>query len=189
MKRRQSWAVPLVLIGAGSVHAALAAGPAGFKVSARQLQQAVASRFPVRLPVAGLVDIDLLEPQLRLLPELNRLGATLVVRAGGPALRRSYGGLFDVDFLLRYEPSDQTIRAHRPRVHSLQFDGLPRRPSELLNAHGQLLAQEALDDVVLHQLEPKDLRLADSMGLRPDTITVTGEGLVVGFTPKTTRPP
>ncbi len=39
-------------------------------------------------------------------------------------------------------------------------------------------------EVVLHRLRPQDLALPDGMGLHPGRITVTPEGLTIGFVPK-----
>jgi hypothetical protein len=111
----------------------------------------------------------------------------MVMQAAGPALRRSYRGSFDVDFALRYEPSDQSIRAHELRVHSLRLPGLPPQTLALLDAYSQALAEQALLEVVLHRLRPRDLALADAMGLQPGDITVTLEGLVIGFVAKGSR--
>ena len=187
MKRRLLLTLPLWL-GAAAVTAAEAVpGQPSYKVSVEQMQQALAQRFPRRYPVAGLLDLNVQAPRLRLLPEQNRLGTEMVVQAAGPALRRSYNGAFDLDFALRYEASDQSIRAHQLRVNSLRFEGLPPRPSELLDAYGPALAEQTLQEVVLHTLQPKDLALADVMGLQPGSITVTAQGLTIGFVAKPPR--
>ena len=172
---------------AGSLMLQGAYAQPSFKVSAEQLEKAIAQRFPRRYPAGGLFDINVQAPQLRLLPELNRLGAQMVVDAGGPALRRSYTGAFNLDFALRYEPTDQSIRASQLRVNSLRFDDLPPRPAALLDAYGPTLAEQTLQDAVLHQLQPQDLTLADTMGLEPDKITVTRQGLVISFVAKQPR--
>ena len=156
----------------------------GHTVSAAQLQQFVAQRFPLRYPVAGLLDLDMQAPRLHLLPEQNRLRAEMAVQAGGPALRRSYTGRFDVDFALRYEASDRTLRAHQLRFQRLHFPDLQPAASELLRTYGPALAAQSLREVVLHQLRPQDLALTDGLGLQPDSITVTHEGLVIGFVTK-----
>jgi hypothetical protein len=39
-------------------------------------------------------------------------------------------------------------------------------------------------EVVLHTLRPQDLALADTMGFEPGDITVTADGLVIGFVPQ-----
>jgi hypothetical protein len=54
---------------------------ARYTVSADQLQQLVAQRFPLRYSVAGLVNMDVQAPALRLLPEANRLNAEMALDA------------------------------------------------------------------------------------------------------------
>ena len=155
-----------------------------FTVSAAQLQQTVAQRFPLRYPVQGLLDLNLQAPRLRLLPAQNRLAADMLVEAAGPALRRSHSGSFSVDFALRYEPSDRTLRAVQLHFQNLQFASLQPAVVELLNAYGPALAEQSMQEVVLHQLSPQDLALPDTMGLQPGSITVTDQGLVIGLVNK-----
>ncbi|GAB3482502.1 DUF1439 domain-containing protein [Polaromonas eurypsychrophila] len=179
MKRRQ-WLTFLPLaFAAASAHA-----QPSYTVTSAQLQQAVAEKFPMRYPVGGLLELTLQPPRLRLLPEQNRLGTVMVVDAAGPALSRSGSGNFDVDFALRYEASDQSIRAHQLKVNTLSLSGLPPGPAALLQAYGPALAQQSLLEVVLHKLQPKDLMLADGLGMEPGAITVTARGLMIGFVPK-----
>ena len=155
-----------------------------FTVPADQLQQAVAKRFPLRYPVAGLLDLALQAPELRLLPEKNRLSALMVVEASGQALHRKQAGTFEVEFALRYEVSDRTLRATDLRFKRLSFPGLRPEASEMLNLYGQALSEKALLEVVLHQLKPQDLVMADALGMQPGSVTVTDKGLVVDFVAK-----
>lgn len=155
-----------------------------YRVSTETLQRVIAERFPVRYAVADLFTLDVDAPRLRMLPELNRLASELALRAAGPALRRSYTGSFDIDFRLRYEASDQSIRAHDLRAHSFRLPGLEPGALKLLDTYGQALAQQALLEVVLHRLRPRDLALADAMGLQPGDVTVTPDALVIGFIAK-----
>ena len=189
MKRRLMLTFPVWLALGGTACSALPGGRGkpSYSVSAEQLQQAVMKRFPLRYPVAGLLDLNVQAPRLRLLPEQNRLGTEMVVEAVGPALRRSYSGVFDLDFALRYEASDQSIRAHQLRVNSLRFTGLPQGASDVVSAYGPALAEQALREFVLHQLRPQDLALADTLGLQPGPITVTAQGLTIGFVNKAPR--
>ena len=155
-----------------------------YKVSAAQLQSGVAQRFPLRYPLAGLMNLDVQASKLRLLPALNRLSAEMVVNAAGPALQRSHQGTLEVEFALRYEATDRTVRAHQLRLVRLQFPSLQPGVVELINTYGQQLAEQTLLEVVLHRLRPQDLALPDSMGLQPGNITVTNEGLTIAFVPK-----
>jgi hypothetical protein len=155
-----------------------------FTVTAEQLQQAVAKRFPLRYPVAGLVDLAVQAPDIKLLPEKNRLNAVMAVEASGQALHRKQNGTFEVEFALRYEVSDRTLRATALRFKRLSFPGLRPEATEILNAYGQTLSEQALLEVVLHQLRPQDLAMADALGMQLGSITVTDKGLVIDFVAK-----
>jgi len=171
-----------------AVAAACLATPAmaqpSYTVSAQQLQRVLDQRFPLRYPVAGLLEIGMQAPGLRLLPDLNRLGAMLPIDAAGPALRRRYTGSVDLDFELRYEAADKTIRAHRIRVNSVQVEGLGRDGARLLDGYLRQLSGQALVEVVMHTLRPQDLALATTMGFEPGEIRVTEQGIAVRFVPQ-----
>lgn len=159
-----------------------------YTVSAAQLQQAVAQRFPLRYPVPGLLNMDMQVPQLSLLPMQNRLGARMEVDVAGPALRVSHQGALEVEFALRYEASDLTVRAHQLRFKRLTMPSLQPGMVALLNSYGPALTQRALLELVVHRLQPQDLALPDGLGLQPGSLTVTDAGLVIGFVPKPPRP-
>lgn len=186
MQRRRLLAASARLALGGAAYLALfgAHGQPSYTVTTAQLQDAVAKRFPVRKRAQGILDLTVQAPQLRMMPGQNRLGAVMAVEAGGPALRRTYPGTFDLDFALRYEAGDMTLRAHELKVNTLQFDGLPPQASMLLASYGPQLAEQALQGAVLHTLKPQDLALPDSMGVQPSTITVTDKGLVIAFANK-----
>lgn len=155
--------------------------PPGYAVSAAQLQQMVAQRFPLRYPVHGVLNLDVQAPRLQMLPEQNRLRAAMAVEVAGPLLSRVHPGSFDVDFALRYEASDRTVRAHQLRLARLNFPNMQPPAQELLNTYAPAVAERALQEVVLHQLQPSDLRAIDAMGMQPGPITVTKDGLVIAL--------
>jgi hypothetical protein len=155
-----------------------------YTVSAEVLQQAVAQRFPLRYPVPGLMNLDMQVPRLSLLPAQNRLGAEMPLVAAGPALQGSHQGTLAVDFALRYEASDLTVRAHQLRFKRLTMPSLQSAVVALLNTYGPALSESALLEVVVHRLQPSDLALPNSLGMQPGSITVTDTGLLIGFVPK-----
>lgn len=171
--------VAVALATLQSVHA-----QPSYTVSVERLQREIAQRFPLRYPVAQLIDLNIAAPQLQLLPQQNRVNANMVVEATGPLLRRGRSGAFDVDFALRFEASDNTIRAYQLHFQNLQISGLTPQASELLNAYGPALTEQTLQEVVLHQFRREDLTMADALGMQPGSITVTEKGLVIGFVPK-----
>jgi len=153
----------------------------GLTVPEALLQQAVAQRFPMRYPVPGLLNLDVQVPRLRLLPEHNRLGADMEVVAAGPALNRSHRGSFDLDFALRYEASDRTVRAHQLRFNRLRFPTLQPHVVDLLNTYAPLLAEQSLMEVVVHQLTSQEMARIDALNMQPGSITVSEQGLVIGL--------
>ena len=189
MQRRQlmQLGTRLALAGATAGVWQPARAQPSYTVTAEQMREALAKRFPRRYQAGGFFALEMQAPTLRLLPKENRLGADIQLEASGPALPERHSGVFDLDFALRYEASDQSIRAHQLKVNTLRFSGIPPRQAELLTAYGPALAGQVLRDVVLHQLRPQDLMLADGLGLEPGTITVTAKGLVVGFVTKPLR--
>ena len=156
-------------------------GPAGlhFVITLEQMQEKLAQRFPRRFPLGGLIELNLQTPRLTLRPELNRINVVLALEASGPALRRVYNGVVDVDFALRYEPADQTLRATELQVRALQIDGLPPQAATLMASLGPQLAQQALREVVLYQFKPGDAAVADNLGLQPGRMTVTAQGVSI----------
>jgi len=159
----------------------------GHKVSLRTLQEAVAARFPVRFGLARLLEVRVGAPTLFLLPERNKLGATLQADVAGAELRRAEAGEIDVAFGLRYEPADRTVRATRLEVLAFRAPGLPPDTLQALNQLLPALARDAVGEVVLHTVPPRDLALADTMGLEPQEIRVVHDGLLVVFGPRPGR--
>ena len=176
---RLAWAQPSVPEPEGAPQAL-----PHYNISAAQLQAGVAQRFPMRFPVQGLMNLDVQVPQLRLLLAVNRLGAVMDVVAAGPALERTHQGTLDLEFALRYEATDHTVRAHQLRFNRLLFPTLQPGVVALLNTYGPALTQQTLLKVVVHTLRPQDLALPDALGMQHGSMTVTTEGLTIGFVPK-----
>lgn len=77
-----------------------------------------------------------------------------------------------------------SVRATQLRVNTLRLSGLQPEVSMLLGAYGASLAEQTLLKVVVHRFEKKDLAMADLLGLEPGKITVTDQGVVIGFVNK-----
>ncbi|MES3000524.1 MAG: DUF1439 domain-containing protein [Pseudomonadota bacterium] len=154
------------------------------RISAAQLHDALSARFPVRLVVGGLLALQVSAPRLLLLPARNQLGATLVVQLSGQQLQPIPSGEVDAVFALRYEPADQTVRAHRLDILDLRWPGLQPQFLHALQAQLRAATRDAVGEVVLHKFQPRDLALANVMGFEPKTLNVVDDGVVVSFGPK-----
>lgn len=175
-----------VLAGSLAVAASGCSGqvPGSVTVSRQKLQDMVAQRFPKQLPVAGMLQLKLTAPALSLLPERNALNVVLPAELSGPVLKQAYAGQMNVDFALRYEPTDRTLRAHQIKVNALSLDGLAPALSDMLTTYASVLAEQALGQIVLYQLQDKDLALVDSLNIEPGAITVTPQGLNIALVQK-----
>lgn len=154
------------------------------KVSAAELHKAMGTRFPLRLAMEGLVELNVDAPALLLLPATNQLGTSLVAQASGPALRRVHTGELDLAFSVRFEPSDRSLRAHRPELLDLRLPSLPQEGVQGFRHLWPALARDAIGEVVLHRFTQRELALPDTMGFEPEQLTVQDDGLLVVFGPK-----
>lgn len=162
--------------------------PTEFSLPLSQLQTAMQPQFPKHFPVAGLLQLEMQQPQLQLLPERNQLQSQIRVQLSGPALPASYQGSMEVRFGLRYESRDRTVRAHRVEVLGLQLQDANPAVADMLNTYGQRLGEQALEEFVLYQVQDQDLAVADSLQLEPGAITVTKTGLTVQIVNKAAKP-
>jgi hypothetical protein len=154
------------------------------KISAAQLYEVLAKRFPVRFGLAGLLELQVDASRLLLLPARNLLGAALQAQVSSPSRQaQPQQGELELVFALRYEPADQTLRAWKPEILDVRWPGLPPDSVQGLQALLPGLAAR-LGDVVLHRFTPRELALADTMGVQPQELRVVDDGLLVFFGPK-----
>lgn len=154
------------------------------KVSANALRQALMARFPVDVGLPGLFDVRVDARGLLLLPRRQRLGASLHATAADLSTGSVYPCDMDLTFAVRYEASDQSLRAHDLQVLGLRSPALPADTAQALQALLDEVARNAMAEVVLHRFSRGELALPDAMGLQPGRITVERDGLEIGFEPK-----
>lgn len=154
------------------------------KVSARELRKELMARFPVRFAVPGLFDARLDATRLLLLPQRQRIGASLDAKLRDLSAGVAYAGEIDLVFAVRWEPSDQTLRAHNLEVLALRAPGLPADAARAWQGLLGNALRGAVNEVVLHRFSAGELALPDLLGVRPDRIVVEDDGLAVWFAPK-----
>jgi hypothetical protein len=162
--------------------AGCASGPRTVDGSRQQLQAALERRFPHESrPAAGLLVLKVGVPRLELLPQANRVRLDFRLEVSDRILRSAYQGELAVSFGLRWEPSDASLRATSVGVEQV---GLPVLPAALrVPLQGALapVAENLLEDTVLHTFRPEEL--ARARGWTPGAIQVTPAGLRIEFLP------
>ena len=174
----------LLMAGAAALTACATRAPSEVDIAGDKLQAAIARQFPKQLGLAGVVEAALQAPALQFLPNENRVRAQIATTVSGAVLPRAYDGGLDVDFGLRYEPSDHTVRAKDVRIHSLVLTGAPARLNQLLQSQLPKLAMGMADDLVLYQVKPEDARRAQAVGFVPGEIRVMANGLKLIAAPR-----
>lgn len=159
------------------------------RLSAEQLQATLGQRFPMQQRVAEVLDVRLSSPRLRLLPERGRIATELQLDITERLLQSSHPARLALDFGLRFEPRDRTVRLRDVRVQQLVFTRLTPAHQELMNRYAPRLAERALDGQVLHQVSEADWNTLQMLGLEPGEFTVTPQGLSLDFRPPSTRAP
>jgi hypothetical protein len=182
MNRRQ-WAA--ALIAAIGVPAGLAGcaglGPRNVTLSAADLQALLERQFPLQRRLLEVIDIDIARPVLRLLPERNRIATDLELRATERLSGRHVRGSLALDYALRYEPSDASVRLTQVRVQEARLD-LGSGPLSAPGARvGALLAERLLDDAAIWRADPQGLQRLQRAGIAAADIVVTARGIEVRF--------
>lgn len=159
-------------------------GPRTFTLTEAQLSQRVAEQFPLRKRYLELFDLTLSTPEIRLMPEQNRVGTRLSYALGDLwGGTRRLDGAMSFSYGLRFEPSDASIRLSDVRVESFDVPGVGAALAPQARRLGTLVAEQLLQDVSLHRFKPEELRTAQGLGWQPGTLRVVPGGLQLELVP------
>lgn len=152
------------------------------RVEAAELQRLTAREFPLRRRVLEVVDLEISAPRLGLLPERQRIAASVELSARERVFEARADGRLDFDAALRWAAADQTLRLADVRVERLELDthgGRAPLPAERLAG---LAAERALEGLVVWRLSPERAERLRRAGLVPERIEIESGALVVHFT-------
>lgn len=156
-------------------------GPRNVTLTQTDLQTLLERQFPHQRRVLEVIDISVARPTVRLLPERNRIGTDLDLAASERLSGRTVRGSLALDYALRYEPSDASVRLTQVRVQEARLD-LGAGPLSPSGARvGALLAERLLDDFVLYRADPERLKLIQRLGISAADIVVTARGIELRF--------
>ena len=159
-------------------------GPFSYTIPQDKLQEAIAKRFPYRQGVADLLELQVQTPRLTLLPERNRIATVLDLNLSEQLMGNTYTGTIGMDYGLRFEPRDNTIRMTNVKVNSLNLSGVPSPYQAAVNRYAPRLAEQLFNDFTLHRISAKDMARANGWGYELGEFKVTPEGLSVTLNPK-----
>jgi hypothetical protein len=176
-----AWSAPglLGLAGCTSLFA-----PRSIVLGEAELQALLARRFPMQRSVLEVFELQLDQPSLRLDAAARRLSTELGLSGSDRRTGRTLQGRLGVDYALRLEAADSSLRLVQPRVTRLQIDpGTGPAGGLRLNENTQRIAvaliERALDDLVLYRVPAERLERLRALGLQPGSVEVTPAGVEI----------
>jgi hypothetical protein len=175
----------LLLTGFGLVAALMSCAgvgdPRSVTLTTDEIERLVARQFPVDKRMMEIFDVNVKAPRISLLPDRNRLGAVVDLRAKSILFVGSWQGQLKFDSALRWEPSDQTVRLDQVRVQDLVIDSVDPLTRSAAERLGAAVAERMLEDMSLYKLPADRAAQMTALGLKPANVVVTSRGVQVNF--------
>jgi hypothetical protein len=184
-RRRLRWAAALAivpLLGLGGCAGLM--GPRTLTFSDTELSEMLAKRFPMDRRVAELVDVTVSSPRVWLIPERNRLGTSFDVQAGDRLWGKALQGKLALDYALRFEPSDESIRLTQVRVQDFRLDAGSSPIPLPAQRIGGLLVEKMLEDLPIYHLKPEQAERMRRAGYQTSAVAVTSRGVEITLQPR-----
>ena len=161
--------------------------PRVITLSEADLAALIGRVFPLNQRVLELLDVQLTAPQIRLLPDRNRLAVDLSLSSRERLRGTETRGRLAFDSALRYEPQDASVRLTQVRVQQVQLDSTGPTPtapaSDRLAGNAQrlalVLAERALEDLAVYRISADRQAKLRQWGVQPGAVTVTARGLEI----------
>ena len=155
--------------------------PRSVTLSAAEVQTLVARQFPRQQRLMELLDVNLTNPVVRLVPERNRMATTMDLQASERLSGRALRGSLALDHSLRFEPSDATVRLANVRVEDMKLE-LGGTPLTGQAARlGAMLAERALDNFVIYRVSEERQQVMARAGVNNADVAVTERGIELHF--------
>jgi hypothetical protein len=168
----------------GALGCAGLSGPRTVSVSESELALLLSRQFPLERKVLEVIDLQVANPQLHLLPDRNRVGTEFDVFA----LDRLFGtraqGHLALDYGLRFEPADHTIRMSQVRVRDLTLDSGSNNLHGAAQRIGTLVAEEMLENLTLYKMKPNQADTMERLNLVAGPVVVTAQGIQMTISPR-----
>ena len=160
-------------------------GPTVITLSEAELGLLLGSVFPLKRRLLELLDLQLSEPKLRLLPGQNRLSLTMSLSTQERLFGQVASGQLVLDSALRYDARDASIRLTQVRVAQLNLEAgaavnpSPAAPPGTSGRISHVLAVRALEDLTIYRVPAERQARLRQLGLQPGAVTVTSRGVEI----------
>lgn len=149
-------------------------------MSADQLTERLAKRFPLDKSVAGLLDITLAQPRVMLSETENRFATEFQVRVKLVLSNKTSSGTLRISGRPDYAPETRGLYLRDAKVDSIRMDNMPDALSAALAKAASSLAREHMEDKPLHTFKPEEFTKY-GITYTPERISVKGDQLVLAL--------
>jgi hypothetical protein len=157
--------------------------PDHYTFSQRQVQAAVARKFPYRRDVSQLFDLALTNPVVGFAPDANRVLITVDAHVASPFLQDPVDGALTLSSRLEYDGAQHAVVLRSPSVDHVDVAGEARAYRQQIEAAGALAAAQWLDGYPIYTFKPEELQFAGAT-FEPGTITILTNGIRVQIVEK-----
>jgi hypothetical protein len=179
--RRVAFLVVLGTLAALSLAGCAAWAPRSFTLSQAELQALIDRQFPREQRVAEVFELRLSRPVVSLQPDRHRIGTELALSVLERLSGRTVQGTLAMDFGLRYEASDATLRLAHVKVQELSLDLGGSAPTAQRSRLASLLAERVLDDLVVYRLDERKRETMHQAGWTRIDVDVDERGVELRF--------
>ena len=150
------------------------------RMSADELTQKMAKRFPMQKSVGGLLDITLANPRVDLSETDNRITTSFQVVAKLSLNNKSLVGNLKVSGRPEYVPESRSLFLRDAKVDQLRLENMTDALSAALAKAVSTVARDAMGDKPLHTFRAEDFT---KYGIQyvPENIFVRGDQLVLSL--------
>lgn len=139
-------------------------------------------RFPLRKRVGELLELSLANPRLSLRPGAGRLATEFDLLAEERLLGHRWSGQIALEYGLRLERSDHSLRLDRPWVTRLVLDNKSGNPQ--IERMGALAMEQVLNDLVVVKMKPEQVERLAQAGYELGEVTIGSSGVEIGTRPR-----
>ena len=149
-----------------------------FRVTADELTEKMARRFPLERSVAGLLDVTLVRPRVELVVDQQRIVTSFDVSVKLALSGKSVAGTLKVSARPEYVAASRLLFLRDARVEQIRIDNMPDALSAALAKAASNFARDAVEDKPLHVFKPEELT-RHGVRFEPERIEVKANALVL----------
>ena len=148
------------------------------KLTATELNEKVAKRFPIEKSIAGLLEVTLTAPKVRLIERDGRINADVAVAVRLPFSAKTIEGKLGFSGRPDYVPASKSIYLRDAKIDSVIMDNMLDALSAGVAKAASTVARELFEDKPLHTFKPEDFTKY-GINYDPQRVVVRDNALVL----------